>query len=213
MKNNYACLNRNGYYILSSTADLFNNIAEHNVLSGFNMATGTSATLRDNTSNNNNTGSGFSDVAGNTNQYYNNTACNNSANMNYVNVNSAPVTSPANARGFDNVDCSKTDADQIDIIESKLDDCCFSLESKLDNLSVFATCDLSGTFTVLNIIESSIDACCFSLESKLDNLSVCASCDLSGTFTVLNAIESSVDACCFSLESKLDVLLSRVPAI
>jgi hypothetical protein len=219
LKDNFACCYGNGYHIFSSTSApnnavcLLNNVAKGNCFDGFYIQGTTAVTLRNNTADSNGTlgGFGFDDQSafGSMNYYYNNTACGNNGPGNYNNLHNtfaAPVTSPANALGFDNVDCLSTDADQIDVIESKLDDCCFSLESKLDNLSVCATCDLSGTFTVLNNIESSIEACCFSLESKLDNLSICSTCDLSGTFTVLNTIESSIDACCFSLESKLDNL-------
>jgi hypothetical protein len=90
---------------------------------------------------------------------------------------------------------------RLDIIEDSLEDCCFSLESKLDNLTVGAPCNVA-TF------ESKLDDCCFSLESKLDNLPVnvscSASCDVNSTFTVLAAIESSLDTCCLSLGSSLD---------
>jgi len=59
----------------------------------------------------NNTDFGFFDGAG-TNQYYANYACNNTGG-NYSGVNSAPVTSPRNARDFSNVDCNNSDVDQI----------------------------------------------------------------------------------------------------
>jgi hypothetical protein len=89
---------------------------------------------------------------------------------------------------------------RLDVIEDTLDDCCFSLESKLDNLTVSASCDVSS-------ISSKLDDCCFSLESKLDNLTVSASCsascDFGGTFTVLAAIESILETCCSSLGDSL----------
>jgi hypothetical protein len=50
---------------------------------------------------------------------------------------------------------------RLDALDGDLNACCFTLESKLDNLTVSASCDV---FTV----ESKLDACCFSLESKID---------------------------------------------
>lgn len=49
------------------------------------------------------------------NQFYSNVACNNGTNYG-ANVISAPVTSPFNMRGVQNVDCNDTTPDAVDII-------------------------------------------------------------------------------------------------
>jgi len=61
------------------------------------------------------------------NQYYSNYACGNGTNYS-SSVVSAPVTSPANARGVYNVDCSNSAVDEVALLEST----CEVLNSKLD---------------------------------------------------------------------------------
>ncbi len=77
----------------------------------------------------NNSFHGFHDDENSTNLYIRNIACDNTV-ANYFNIPStkgAPVSSPADARGVDNVDCALTDADSVDVIESKVCD----IESKI----------------------------------------------------------------------------------
>ncbi len=87
----------------------------------------------------NNSGDGFEESASSTNNLYiRNIACGNGG-QNYNNISTspgAPVTSPANARGVDNVDCILTDEDQVDVIESKVCD----IESKVCIIDA-ALCD------------------------------------------------------------------------
>jgi len=102
---------------------LYNCYAKSNDGIGFLLENGTTALLRNCTAINNGH-YGFSDLAG-TSQYYANYACNNHGtsmapnnSVNYNNVISAPVTSPANARDFSNVDCNNSDVDQIAAIHA-----------------------------------------------------------------------------------------------
>lgn len=53
-------------------------------------------------------------------------------------------------------------------IGTELDQCCFTLNSKIDQLH---NCDLSIVIDKENTIESKLDLCCFTLESKIDHLS------------------------------------------
>jgi hypothetical protein len=112
--------------------------------------------------------------------------------------------------------------------ESKIDICCATLNSKIDDINSLVQTDFDGTFTVLASIlateqsdfigtnslinhalqqeltaESKLDICCFSINSKIDILSS----EISETFTVYNAlfeqgatIESKLDACCSLLD-------------
>ncbi len=202
--------------------NILNCVAKGN-LTGFFLATG-SGIMRGNTADNNEVG--FSNTG--SYNFYSNVSCQNTINYSGT-FSSAVVTSSNNAQAFDNVDCANTTPN---VIQSTLDMCCTQLNSKLDNfacnVSVSATCDLAGTFTVLNTIlsnestiESKLDLCCAQLNSKLDNfacnVSVSATCDLAGTFTVLNTIlsnentiESKLDLCCAQLNSKLDSITLNV---
>jgi len=69
---------------------------------------------------NGNSGYGFNDLSAGGSQFYANYACDNSTG-NYKGVVSAPVTSPANARGMYNVDCSNSALDEVVLLNSKLD--------------------------------------------------------------------------------------------
>lgn len=56
------------------------------------------------------------------NQFYSNVACNNGTNYD-LNVVSAPVRSPFNMRGVQNVDCADTTPDSVEIILSEIGSC------------------------------------------------------------------------------------------
>jgi len=122
----------NGFsFNVSTNVCLYNCYAESNgsignhAGSGFAISTSTHVLVRNCTAINNG-GYGFNDDGcGDGNQYYANFACNNNGgsfapnfSANYNNVCSAPVTSPANARGVHNVDCANNDPDQISAIQS-----------------------------------------------------------------------------------------------
>jgi len=62
------------------------------------------------------------------NQYYSNYACGNGTNYS-GSVLSAPVTSPANARGVHNVDCSNSAVDEVDTILSLVENISSVVES------------------------------------------------------------------------------------
>jgi hypothetical protein len=133
--NCYACENAQfgsgvGFNVTAArNCSLINCVAKNNNV-GFFVADDFLATqgiIRGCTSNGN-ASIGFSNSSATT-SYYSNVACNNA--VNYSGVVVAQVTSPMNAKAFENVDCSNTTPD---IAESKLDACCFATQSKLDLL-------------------------------------------------------------------------------
>jgi len=83
-------------------------------------------------------------------------------------------------------------------LSSKIDLCCFTLNSKIDALTGDIVSDFSGTFTVLQLIDndvltasSKIDLCCATLNSKIDSLAGIVVTDFAGTFTSIAAIQCS----------------------
>lgn len=88
-----------------------------------------------------NTSNGFVQFSPANFQFYSNAACNNGPTgiTNFTGVTSAQVTSPANARGVKNIDCSNSAIDQVEQTLSKV---CV-LESKLD---VFDSCNPTPVF-------------------------------------------------------------------
>lgn len=187
--------------------NIVNSIAKNNHV-GFNLlGAGGSAIVQGCTADNNtNTlplvGVGFNDDGLGNNQYYSNKACANDSNYSPT-ITSAPVTSPANARGVMNVDCSITTTDQVIVIESKLDLCCFTLNSKVDDLGVASS-----------KIDADLLNCCFTLSSKIDFLDFVDLADCCATINskidVVISIGSKTDSdlnnCCFTLGSKIDFL-------
>jgi len=109
--------NGTGFFIsISNDVCLYNCYAASNGGNGFDVFDAT--VLVRNCTAINNGSHGFFDNGLNyyfyavPNQYYANYACNN-AGGNYSGIIMAPVTSPANARDFSNVDCSNSAVDQI----------------------------------------------------------------------------------------------------
>lgn len=106
---------------------------------------------------------------------------------------------------------------------SKLENCCLTLNSKLNKLAKNVTHgfdnvadDLDEVLEVQEEQSSKLDDCCFSLNSKIDNL-VFSPCDLSTVSSKLDvccaqlnssldSIENTVENCCLTLNSKLDGL-------
>ncbi len=159
-----ACGFDRGFSIVDgSGSNLTNNIAKGNI-TGFFTSNG-QGILSHNTADNNSTG--FNNVGGSY-QFYSNISCLNGAN--YVgSITSAPITSPANVLGVENVDCTNTTPNEIVQTQSKLDVCCLQLNSKLDSLStttIVVTCNLSP-------ITSNIDQCCATIASSVHELSLC----------------------------------------
>lgn len=109
-------------------------------------------------------GGGFTNFNAN-NEFYKNIACNNI--INYQDGSFIPtyipiIKSPADARGLDNVDCSLTEQDLLEVVDSKLDACCAQ-----------ATLDLEQTLTVVgNLNDSSIDPTTLTTASQIDALDV-----------------------------------------
>ena len=108
-----------GFWLFESTNNILKNcIAAYNGNTGFYAQGGGSPSINNNFQQciaHDNTSFGFQDTAG-SNTYYSNTACNNGAgpSTNYSPTTlTALVTSPANAVGADNVDCSNSTSDQL----------------------------------------------------------------------------------------------------
>ena len=204
----------------TAQVSILNSVAKNNT-HGFKTDAG-SGILRNNTADSNTT-SGFNN--GGSYQFYSNTACFNGTN--FIGVTSAPITSPANARGVKNVDCTNVTPDQVTETLSHLDQCCFTINSRLDELAAVsiedccftlnskvdqvAAADAACCFTINSkldgLAEGSFDNCCFTLNSKVDQL---AAQDAAGFFTVNSKLdglaEISIEDCCFTLNSKIDVL-------
>lgn len=214
VKNCFACGYENGYRAVNVEGlCISNSTAKGNTVNGF-AVTGVSSTglLQNNSAVNNQNGSVsangfFYDTLGHV-AFYNNVACEN--DVNYLGVTDAQVTSAANASGGANIDCESTTPN---IIESKLDSCCFTLTSKFDQITtglvitVTALCDLSPVI-------STIDTCCFTIGSKVDDVLV----DLDDCCFTLNSkvddLNSDLAGCCFTLNSKIGDLCDQVdPAL
>jgi hypothetical protein len=226
IQNCLACGNcRDGFFgnnvealcILNSEAKANNN--------GFNLTNGTTAILRNNTATNNtgSSGWGFFDDSGSVNQYYNNAACGNHSGSSVRNFSpdivedmQSPVTSPMNARGFMNVDCSNSQIDQVaeilskvSVLDSKLDECCFGLSSNTDSLSqCCATVNSKADVIIedLNQLDIDVNSCCATVNSKLDVINGA----LNNCCVTLNSkidnLDLDVAECCFTINSKLDEL-------
>jgi hypothetical protein len=95
----------------------------------------------------------------------------------------------------------------VQSIQSMLDACCTTLESKIDNLVVAATCDFSTVFTAIAKVDNDVNACCTTLESLIDGLSnVTVSCDFSTVFTAIAKVDNDV----LSVSSKIDKLTNII---
>ena len=104
----------------------------------------------------------------------------------------------------------------VETIDSKIDlllddTCCETILSKLDHLTVSASCDDSCCQSILSKLDeltvtaSCDDSCCLTILSKLDELTVSASCDDSCCLTVLSTLdELAEDACCETVLSYVD---------
>lgn len=124
--------------------------------------------------------------------------------------------------GFSNAEIDVEEIKELQEVESsKLDDCCFTLNSKINRLNKeinngFRTIDqdLDEILEVQEEQSSKLDNCCFSLNSKIDAL-VIPSCDLSTVTSKLDScctqlnssadsVENVIESCCQTLNSKLD---------
>ncbi|MDR3478391.1 MAG: hypothetical protein P4M14_10210, partial [Gammaproteobacteria bacterium] len=83
-------------------------------------------------------------------------------------------------------------------LQSDLDACCLTLNSKVDALSSTVIADFAGTFTVLANIKCS--------GSSTGTVTV----DFNGTYTAIAGLQSDLDACCLTLNSKVDSLRTLV---
>ncbi|MDR3549866.1 MAG: right-handed parallel beta-helix repeat-containing protein [Candidatus Babeliales bacterium] len=132
-------------------------------------------------------------------------------------------------------------------LQSDLDVCCLTLNSKVDALSTVVINDFNGTFTAIAAIpaanfsgtytaiaglQSDLDVCCVTLNSKVDALSTLVTTDFNGTFTAIAAIqcsgsstgtvdfngtytaiaalESDLDACCNSINTNITTFSANV---
>lgn len=154
----------------ANSLNIFNCVAFENG-TGFSMSSG-NGILRGNTANNNSSTGFFNNG---TFQFYSNVACNNPNN--FIGVTSASVTSPENARGVHNVDCTNTTPDEVLATLSMVDSCCFTMSSQIDS------------------VHTDLDLCCSALNSKIDQLTI---------FVEDGIANDSI--CCFSLNSKIDVV-------
>ncbi len=213
----------NGFKISGvDTVSIINCVSKDNV-TGFLATNSTQGIIRGSIATGNTTGFSW-DGSGGT-QFYSNMACDN-ATVNFTpNITSAPVTSPANALGADNIDCSNSDVDQIDAIESKADACCALTQSKLDIVVNFVeNFDISiieGLGSVVENITSILDITASKLAIAASISEIIAG-DLSSFQDTLNLIvisstaasskisvvESKTDACCKLTQSKLDNITS-----
>jgi hypothetical protein len=169
--------------------NLENSVAKGNG-TGFLMGSSTVAILRNNTADFNVTG--FQGTS--SQQYYSNVACNNAVNFSGIVPES--VTSPANARGVHNVDCSSFQPDQVgqtlskvDVLGTSLFTCCSTLEVLVAN----------SEFTVSSLIDG-IEECCYTVDSKIDRIQNCC-------FTVNSKVDE-IQTCCFDVNSKTDIILA-----
>jgi len=102
----------------------------------------------------NNGSNGFHLTANFTNGFLSNYACNNTNNYNIATSTvSAPISSLADARGVDNVDCTLADLDKVCVVDSKID----ALGDDIDD-------DFRGTWTQLEFIRSKVGV----VETKVD---------------------------------------------
>jgi len=153
----------NGFDIeICTDVCLYNCFAQDNRNNGFNVVSST--VLMRNCTATDNGDYGFTDDADNTNQYYANYACGNGGpvvdpndSANYNNILFASVTSPDNTRGVHNVDCSNSAVDQIDAIESIV-----------ENISVVV--DAVCSCSLIEAIVTDIDEQLFALSSAVDEL-------------------------------------------
>lgn len=194
----------NGFLIDAVNGICISNCTAEDNFTGFNITTGSIAIVRDSVAANNSTGFNW-DGTGNA-QFYANQACGNST-LNYsATITSAPVTSPANARGVHNVDCSNSDLDQVAVIESSLDG--MSSSSEVDSIS-----------SKLSVVESKTDECCTVENSKLDNISskidshsLCAAIPITGpgSLSTYGGSKSGVYCLTTDLTSTLTIDVSNV---
>lgn len=205
-----------------SNGSIINCIAKKNV-TGFLVINGSSCITRESVASNNNTG--FSWDGTGDGQFYTNMACENSVQNFTPTITQAPVTSPANAMGADNIDCDNSDIDQIDAIESIVENIASTvdvIESLVESGSTSSSA-LDFISSQEAVIDSKIDACCKLTQSKLDSISsqteLIESLIESGSTSssALDAIsskelviESKVDACCSSTQSLLLIIESIV---
>jgi len=129
----------NGFIIVASRAislvnclaqSQYNNITDPYTFqaNGFSVTGGSIDVIVRECSAINNKDFGFNeDGPANQNQYYSNYACNNGTN--FAGIFSAPVTSPANARGVHNVDCSNSALDEVDSILSIVENIDFVVDA------------------------------------------------------------------------------------
>ncbi len=178
VKDCFACGLNRGFVANGTATNIINNVAKDNS-AGFAFTGGTGV-ASNNTADNGATG--FNLLAG-AYQFYSNKACGNTLNYT-TNILSAPVTSPANARGVDNIDCSNNTPNQVSITQSKLDVCCNQLNSKIDvvssSITTLITCDTST-------VVSRIDQCCTDLNSAIDTLSLCNATPITSTTSITSA--------------------------
>ncbi len=114
-----------------------------------------------------------------------NTSCNN--DINYQHVDSAYVSSQANARGVANVDCSLTSPDEVAQIANEA----WSIESKTEIIS-----------SKIDIIVPALDPELWSIESKAEIIS--SKCDS------ISTIANTIDGETWSIESKSEIISSQV---
>ncbi len=147
-----------------------------NVVNGFDITStgsnGQVTLLNCNASGNGNYGF-YNDDTYQRNRFYNNSSCFNGAGQ-FFGVSIAPVESPYNARGFDNVDCTLTTPDTVEVINSAIDTVVvpelWSIESKAEVISSKIDLMLPAVHPELWSIESK----CEVISSKIDIPAPCA---------------------------------------
>ncbi|MCX5922065.1 MAG: right-handed parallel beta-helix repeat-containing protein [Candidatus Dependentiae bacterium] len=86
----------------------------------------------------------------------------------------------------------------LDVIESSLDACCATLNSKIDAIDF----DSSTVISIVEVIESNLEQCCATLNSKIDAIDF----DSSTVISIVEVIESNLEQCCATLNSKIDAI-------
>lgn len=201
----------NGFHTLDAYDLTMNNCVSQNNQNGFfteGSASGIASIIRSCTAQgntNSGTGVGFKNTVGNngTSLFCSNIACSN--DMNYQGVASAPVTSPANAVGVENVDCSNNAPSTINEINSTLDGCCttiHSIDSKVDVLLV----DADDACDAVIVHQTDVNA-----QGGIYTITTsgryCLAEDITGSFLV-NGDQVTID-----LNSHIIIVLSTIPGI
>jgi hypothetical protein len=86
--------------------------------------------------------------------------------------------------------------------QSKIDICCTTLNSKIDNLNSIAASEFANTFSAITNLqcdggsaETQFDNCCATLNSKVDGITQLVAEDFAGTFSVIASINCSANGC------------------